>query len=154
MTDNNPGCFTPFLRLFGLDKKRAEKHDVLPYCVRDDFLSKAETAFYQVLKATIGDGLVIFAKVSLKDLFFVFHPNVNRSICNKINQKHVDFLLCNSKTLKPTLAIELDESSHNRPERIDRDAFVDEVFKAAHLLLVHIPVQRAYNTQELRASIE
>jgi hypothetical protein len=153
MTDNNPGCFTPFLRLFGLDKKRVEKQEVMPYLVRDDFLSKAEASFFHVLKAMCGDDLVICPKVSLRDLFYVSRPDINIPYLNKINQKHVDFLLCNPKTLRPIMAIELDDSSHSRLDRIERDAFVEQVFVVAHLPLVRIPVQHAYDIKELEATL-
>jgi hypothetical protein len=63
----------------------------------------------------------------------------------------VDFLLCNPKTLKPVFAIELDDSSHARADRQERDALVEEVFAAAHLPLLRIPASQSYNTSELIA---
>ncbi len=51
--------------------------------------------------------------------------------------------------MKPRFAIELDDKSHNRQERMERDEFVEELFETAHLPLVRIPVRPAYNTHEL-----
>jgi hypothetical protein len=61
----------------------------------------------------------------------------------------VDFVICDPKTMVPQFALELDDSSHNRPDREERDAFVDQVFAAAELPLLHIPVRAGYNTAEL-----
>lgn len=44
--------------------------------------------------------------------------------------------------LEPVLAIELDEKSHQRKDRKDRDAFVDQVFQAAALPLLHVPAAK------------
>lgn len=43
----------------------------------------------------------------------------------------------------------LDDNSHQRADRQECDAFVDEVFNAAGLPLAHIPVRRVYRTQDI-----
>jgi hypothetical protein len=57
--------------------------------------------------------------------------------------------LCDRHTLRPQLAIELDDRSHHRPDRVARDVLVNEVFAVAQLPLLHVPVQRSYNPQHL-----
>jgi predicted RNA-binding Zn-ribbon protein involved in translation (DUF1610 family) len=47
----------------------------------------------------------------------------------------------------------LDDKSHQRPDRQERDMFVDQVFKAARLPILHVPVKRAYVTAEIEAQI-
>lgn len=164
--NNNPGCLTPFIRLFQKSGKPQKKDDlvrfslpadepeVLPYFVREDFFSAAEASFFRVLKTVVGENLIICPKVSLAEIFYVSHPEVNLPYFNKINRKHVDFVLCSPKTLKPVLAIELDDSSHQRADRVERDEFVDDVFATAGLRLIHVPVQRAYSTEELRSLLQ
>jgi predicted RNA-binding Zn-ribbon protein involved in translation (DUF1610 family) len=122
---------------------------VLPYFVRDDFFSDAEASFYRVLKNMAADHLIICPKVSLAEIFYVSHPNESMTYFNRINRKHVDYLLCDTNTLRPRFAIELDDSSHQRSDRMERDDFVDEVFSTTGLPLVRVPVQLAYNTCEL-----
>lgn len=63
-------------------------------------------------------------------------------------------MLCDPKTLKPILAIELDDSSHRRPDRQERDAFVEKVFETARLPLARVPVRAAYDTRELAAILQ
>lgn len=145
MTTQNPGCLGALLRLF------TPKKPALPYRVRDDFLSAAESSFYHVLKSMLGERLVICPQVPLSAIFFVAQGRSYRTWQNKIDRKRVDFLLCQPGTLKPLLAIELDDSSHLRADRRERDAFVEQVFADAKLPLVRVPVRATYNTKELAA---
>jgi hypothetical protein len=158
-TTSNPGCLAGILSLLKLKPKKSsilfektddsERVDIFPYRVRDDFLSPAEHSFYLVVKKMMGEYFAVCPKVSLGDVLFVTRPNENMSAYNRINRKHVDFLICEPKTMQPRFAIELDDRSHQRPDRQERYGFVDRVFAAARLPLVHVPVQNAYNTAEL-----
>ncbi len=126
-----------------------------PYHIRDDFLSPAEHSFYLVLKHIVSDKVVICPKVSLSDLFYVKSndPSKYRTYTNKIDRKHVDFLLCDPKTLQPLVGIELDDKSHQKSDRQTRDEFVEMVYAAAKLPLVRFPVQRSYSTSELNSAL-
>jgi very-short-patch-repair endonuclease len=127
-----------------------------PYRIRDDFLSPAERNFYQVLKGVVGTSMLICPKVSLSDLFYVksSDPSEYRVYTNKIDRKHVDFVLCDPQTVIPLAGIELDDKSHERADRKKRDEFVEDVFGAAGLELLRVRVQRSYQPQELAALLE
>lgn len=149
------GCLAAILGLFGirLGESKAES-DSLPYRLRDDFLSPAELSFYGVLRMAVGQRAVICPKVNLGDLFFVARSGESQRYRSKIDRKHVDFLLCAPGTMKPLCGVELDDSSHERPDRQDRDRFVDRVFNAAGLALVHVPARSSYSPQELQTILE
>jgi hypothetical protein len=123
-----------------------------PYHLVNEFISPAEHNFFFNLKATVGDSAHIFSKVKLSDLFYAKTGDhgKNRSYTNRIDRKHIDFLLCDSKTLKPMLGIELDDKSHQRADRQERDDFVNHVFQAAKLPLMHVSVQHGYSQSELK----
>jgi hypothetical protein len=55
--------------------------------------------------------------------------------------------------MQPLLAIELDDSSHNRPEREDADEFLDAAFDAAALPLVRVPARHSYTRDEVLSGI-
>ena len=122
-----------------------------PYLVREDFLSPAELSFYLVIKAAVSEWALICPKVSLGDLFFArsYDQSKFRIYTNKIDRKHVDFLLCDPKTVRPILGIELDDKSHQRAGRQERDEFVEKVFEAANLPLVRVPVRHTYSVTDL-----
>lgn len=127
-----------------------------PYCMRDDFLSPAEHSFFMVLKSVVGDAALISIKVGLGDLFYARSSDASqyRIYTNKIDRKHVDFLLCEPKTVRPILGIELDDKSHQRSDRQARDEFVENLFRAARLPLVRIPVKHSYTTTELQVLLK
>jgi hypothetical protein len=148
--EQNRGCLFALLSRFWGKSVRERS---LPYRMRDDFLSAAEGSFYHVLRSVAGDAMVVCPKVGLTDLFFVQRPNENYAYRGRISQKHVDFVLCDARTMRPLLGIELDDASHTLENRKTRDAFVDKVFRAAALPLVRIRAQRAYNPNEIREEI-
>lgn len=53
--------------------------------------------------------------------------------------------------MKPLIGLELDDRSHQRPDRIARDQFVNAAFAAAQLTLIHVPCRASYNAQEIRS---
>lgn len=138
------------------DADLASDADLFPYKRQQFFLSRTENSFFHVLSLTVKDSAAICPKVNLRDIFYV--PNSRdyypRTYWNKIDRKHVDFLLCDPGTMQPIVALELDDSSHQRSDRIRRDEFVDSVFKAAGLPLVHVSAHRSYNTRELAAELQ
>lgn len=126
-----------------------------PYYLRDSVLTAAELSFFGVLKQVVADRAVVCTKVNLGDLFVVKADDQSkyRTYTNKIDRKHVDFLLCDAQTMRPLVGIELDDKSHQRADRRARDAFVDQVFAAAKLPLLHVPVKRAYGLDELSTQL-
>ena len=67
--------------------------------------------------------------------------------------RHVDFVVCDVATLRPLVAIELDEPSHGRPERQTRDDDVRAVLAAAGLPLLGVLTSPSYDNRELEASL-
>jgi hypothetical protein len=162
--NENPGCLRrlfPFLKKKQPVKKTpvavvqppVKKKEILPYRLRDDFLSPAEFSFYKVLASIVGPRLVILTKVRLADIFFVIQQDEYISYFNRIVPKHVDFLLCNPTTMKPIVGIELDDGSHSQITRQERDEFVDKVFEAAGLPLVRMPARMQYSAVEINEKI-
>jgi hypothetical protein len=67
----------------------------------------------------------------------------------KIAQKHFDFVLVDD-SMKVLCAIELNDSSHDRQDRIERDKFVREVMRLAKVPLIEIKAARKYNHSMIR----
>ncbi len=142
--------------LFGWLKPAAEASGsklTFPYGKRDDFLSPAELSFFRVLKSGLPAEWHLIAKVNLADLFFVRQPHRNQAARNRIDRKHVDFVLCDALTMEPLLGIELDDLSHERKDRVERDELVDRVFEAAGLPLLHVMAAKGYQTAALMQNV-
>jgi hypothetical protein len=127
-----------------------------PYCQRDSFLSPAEYSFFMVLQAAVQDSALVETKVNLADVFYTksSDPSKYRIYTNKIDRKHIDFLLCHPKTVRPIVGIELDDKSHQREDRQVRDTFVENVFRTANLPLIRIPARNAYSVAELTSLLQ
>jgi hypothetical protein len=158
MSTAKPGCLAPFLKLFGVKPAEvledAPAGQPLPYRVSDSFLSPAELSFYRVLSLAVGLDAVICPQAGLGAIFFV--PKTNERFYghwNRIAAKRIDFLLCDSGTMRPLAGVELDDGSHRQEARQERDAFVAEVFEAAHLPLLRFPARVAYAPTDLAAQI-
>ena len=117
----------------------------------ESLLTPGEKEFYVVLREAVGPQAVIQCKVRLADVLLA--PNNDRTAFRRVSQKHVDFLLCQRLTLRPLLAIELDDASHGRRDRQDRDRFVDAACEGANLPILHVPMQSRYDPVQLLAAV-
>src|SRR5512146_1665651 len=88
-------------------KQTGVEEALLPYRLRERFLSTPEVALYKALWEMVGERYVILAKVALNDIFYIVRPNENVHYFSKLFRKHVDFLLCDSRTLQPQIGVEL-----------------------------------------------
>lgn len=91
-------------------------------------LTKNEWYEYKKLKRFANEkGLQVCPKVRLLDLV---EPRKGaehyKSLFYKIQAKHVDFLICD-QDLHIKAAVELDDNSHKKADRQERDKFVDQV---------------------------
>jgi len=133
------------------------EEELLPYTKKRYFFSIAERRFYAALKQVADkNNWVIFPKVRLRDVFNIYSRRYSREMFinnSKIVQKHVDFLLCETNDFSPIVGIELDDSSHNTPNRIERDGFVDRVFDSADLPILRVRVLPDYDLDVLERGL-
>ena len=128
---------------------------VHPYSGRRFLLSLAERRFYEMLVQAVPAWCVVFSKVRLADLVYVRqHSAKDKSHFNRIQAKHVDFVLCDAKTSAVCLVVELDDRSHERPDRKRRDQFVDELLTSVRLPILHVAARRSYDVSKLTRRIQ
>lgn len=127
----------------------------LPYEKRASLLTQSEQSFFNVLREAVDDQWSIQAMVRMADLIRV-RPNTPKYQAwqNRIQAKHIDFLLCDPKTLEVKLAVELDDKSHQRPDRVERDRFVEQALADAGVPLMRLDVQHEYDADAIRDSID
>lgn len=126
----------------------------LPYRPRRALLSRGELAFYRALVPAVGDRWTTSVKVRLADV--IWCPPSERKTAHgaRVSQKHIDFVLYDRETTEVVLAIELDDRSHGRPERRERDSFVDEVLAACGVVLIRVRAVATYDVSALQTRIE
>lgn len=136
-------------------KRKTLNSTKYPYEKNAFLLTKAEYNFYKVLLLAIDDmGLYICPKVRLADIIHVTTNDSRQSFFNKIQSKHIDFLLCKDDYFIPVLAVELDDSSHFNKSRIERDLFLESALNSSDLPLLRIKVDYSYTVTELKSKIE
>ena len=112
--------------------KKLKKPDITKFYTAKTILTDREYSFYRKLKPLADKyGLNIYTKVRLADLVEPKPKAENpfwMECFNKIKAKHIDFALADDETSIVAL-IELDDKSHSRPDRIERDDFVNAVLK-------------------------
>ena len=106
----------------------------------------------EALREAVPDTATICPKVRLLD---VIEPESGSGIAalNKVNQKHLDFVIVDSKTFRVLAAIELDDSSHGRESRKVRDRFVDQAMNQAVVPLLRFQVTRVFDHSEIWAKL-
>jgi very-short-patch-repair endonuclease len=160
---SNQGCLGFLFRLFGGSAGPSEAMrptdaamalGTLPYRTRDSLLHPSEYPFYQALRLAVGNSYVICPKVSLDDIFTVTSKERYQTYQNKIDRKHIDFLLCDPASLRPVAGIELDGSSHERPRQQERDQYKNLVFASCGLPLIRFQVEQSYDPRAIWARIQ
>lgn len=128
----------------------------LPYQKEPALFTPAERAFLGVLEQAVGDPFRVLGKVRLADVIKV-SPGVTGSArqqaFNRIQSKHLDFVVCDPKDLSVQFVVELDDSSHRESRRQARDEFLDKALAAAGVPVFHFQVKRAYSVDEIRGAL-
>lgn len=122
----------------------------LPY-KKKLLLTKNEWAFYKSLKPVADElGYTVLAKIRVADLVEVTAKDRSewQKYFNKVNKKHVDFVLAKPENLQIVLLIELDDNSHNEAQK-KRDDFIDELYKQTGYKLL-----RTRGSGELKEQIQ
>jgi len=119
---------------------------------RPGLFTQGERAFLVALDETAGQTYRVFGKVRLADLVEAKKKFSWKSF-NRISGIHLDFVLCNKDDLSVACVVELDDHSHDRPDRQARDAFVDQVLQGAGIPIIHLPALAQYNVSTLRSHL-
>ncbi len=113
--------------------------EILPYR-KKLLLTKNEWSFYKSLKPIADElGYSVLAKIRVADLVEVTTKDRSewQRYFNKINKKHIDFVLAKPENLQVILLIELDDNSHNEAQK-QRDEFVDLLYKQTEYNFLHV----------------
>lgn len=124
------------------------------YTPKQFFLTKPEHDCFDALEKAVGNEYHIFPQVKL-DKFLDEHTKGQKwtAALRHINQKSVDFLLCDKIYLNPKLAIELDDSTHELPDRITRDHEVERILSDARFPLLRLTHSDISSSELLKQNI-
>ena len=122
------------------------------YQSRKQLFSPAERSFYGVLLQAVGNTHCVMAKVRVADVVSP-HKGLSKSdwrkAFNRISAKHFDYVVCDAATLDVRYVVELNDKSHDKPARVERDRFLQEVCRSAGVPLFTFRVQRSYSLPDV-----
>lgn len=125
-----------------LMRKRGRATVEYKYKAKKFFLSAVEHKMYDALVAGVGQNYYVFAQVHLPSIVDNKVVGQNwRGAFRHIDEKSVDFVLCDKAYISPKLVIELDDSSHLRNDRQERDREVERILKMAGVPLLRLSVK-------------
>ena len=110
--------------------------------VKAQYLTPREKQFYPYLKEVADKlGYTVSMKARLGDLVTGAHQKYTSEGGKelfKVQRKHVDFVLFDPEALEVKLIIELDDTTHDRQDRVNRDVFVDNVLEGTGYKILHV----------------
>jgi len=147
-------CFTIKNCHVGPIRLAQDKKSNYIYQTKSAIMTDAEANFFSILTEVVENKYYIFPQIHLPSI--LNHKIVRQNwygAYRHIDEKSVDFVLCNRNNLEPVLAIELDDNSHLRDDRIQRDIEVDRVLSHAKLPLIRFSNHGKFNVDEIEHKI-
>jgi len=144
-----------YIILIGLTKgATSAKQDidsmaVWPYVPRE-LMTAPERELFVRLRQALPEYL-IFSQVQLCRMIEVDPNEDKQAWFNRINRMSVDFVVCAPDGAKILAAIELDDSSHERADRLKADVKKDKALQSAGIRMIRWPVRGMPTSQQIRA---
>ena len=139
--------------------KDNEKTEFQKYYKKKRYITtKSESKFYsELLKICKKYNLILLTQVALYELIEVNLDKNNKEYLkyfNKIKSKTIDFVIVDEETTRIRLCIELDDYTHKYKNRIERDNFINTLFKELEIDLIRIKSIYNCNYEELEKNIK
>ncbi len=142
--------------IFFAKERGVEKSATLyQYGAKKFFMTCAEHECYDALVAAVGSEYYVFPQVHLPAIVDNKVAGQNWAAAFRhINGKSIDFVLCDKAYISTKLAIELDDKTHERSDRVGRDAEVERILKQAGVPLLRLRNNGGFSADSLRVEIK
>lgn len=116
------------------------------YTARPFLMTPVERNVYKVLEKAYGDRYRIFCQVRVVDIIqpneIKYHPKSREylSLFRQLSQWHFDYVLCHRDDFRVFCALELDDASHKRLDRVKRDRIINQACKVSGVTLKRLKV--------------
>ncbi len=124
-------------------RRRPEIFEAKEYLLTDN-----EKKMFYALRKALSEKYCIHCQTSLLELI----KSDKSHALKRIGAKHMDFVITDHST-KILAVIELDDKSHNRPDRVARDKIVENILAGNHKL-IRFKTQRFYRPEEIAERLE
>ena len=129
------------------------------YKRKSSVLTQTENDFYgQLCNALYYAGLkvIVWPQVNVSSIIESVGSDSQQRMkaFNRICRKSVDYVIVNQKTRETILCIELDDYTHNRNSRKERDDFINAVFNNVGIPLLRVKAELNYNFDEIVSTVK
>lgn len=113
-------------------------------------LTPPEQRFFEELKKAFGESYLIFSQVSLSAIVEIKDDQLDKfERRNTISKFYVDFILCDKKSTKTLLVIELNDNTHNYSNRKERDLYIKGMLDSSQIPFYPCPVNTISYQQDI-----
>lgn len=126
------------------------------YLPKKWIMNRNEHDFYKVLNSLLDPKYVVIPQVHLDELVETASTDKKSKLFSfrHIDQKSVDFAICNKKSMHPVCAVELDGWSHLMDKTKVRDVEVERILGEAGVPLLRFENSKNYVVSDIQASIK
>ena len=122
-------------------------------------LTQTENDFYgQLCNALYFAGLkvIVWPQVNVSSIIESVGSDSQQRMkaFNRICRKSIDYVIVNQKTRETILCIELDDYTHNRNRRKERDNFINAIFSNVGIPLFRIKAEHNYDFTEIVSAVK
>lgn len=139
-----------YVATMALSNKQVQQKNIYQFQAKEHFMTKSESEFFRMLDKVASDRYYIFPQAHLSAILDHKVTGQNwKYAFRHINGKSVDYVLCDRETLKPVYAVELDDPTHEYPDRQERDHEVERILQSAGIPLVRFNDYRKLNQEDI-----
>ncbi|MCF7481528.1 DUF2726 domain-containing protein [Vibrio sp. J1-1] len=141
---------------FFIIQKYVLKHDDnrdYPYRSKGALLRGQEGAFFNALRAAVGEHAVVFTKVNMSSLVAPTEIKNKKQLfvaSKRISRSYFDYVICDPHTLEPRVILELDDGKPLHKGKAERQKLLIHVCKTANLPLIGTSIKHSYQVGRLR----
>ncbi|MDF1805788.1 DUF2726 domain-containing protein [Hyphomonas sp.] len=143
--------------LFGDQLRTRFRFGSVPYEGGKALLTPPEKVFFSHLVSRVGRNGHVCPKVRIADILEVgrgfMSAGEHRTAFARIAQKHVDFAVMDHEG-QVRFVVEVDDSSHDRADRRERDVFVNEAFANSGVAMVRVKPRGFQNNRALQNQLD
>lgn len=139
-----------FLAFFKAKSQGGSGNEVWPFYAKKPLSQPEQILYFRMIDALPGH--IVLAQVQLSRLLGIKKGNNHQSWLNRINRMSADFVVCN-KDSSIIAVIELDDASHQKPERQAADAKKDKALAAAGIRMIRWQVKAMPDQSAIQAAL-
>lgn len=139
--------------LVGVTTRRRQREaiDRFKYRPRKHLMVGSEKQCFQMLNDLFGEKFYVIPDVSLSSLLSHKVGTQDRYAAYRfIDNKTVDFVLCNKRSLRPVCAVKLEDGIHNDKDEPGSDPHdMEKFFRSAHIPFIYIEKTQRLTAERL-----